>query len=165
MEGFRRYFEAATELDKNLRTTLDKLPASHRKLINGYKFHWQGGNILKGDDEHIGLIDPKKKTVTIAAPWNYGREFTLLHELAHLVWNYFVNRKHRNEWQVIVNNTKEKMRQNAEELFCMAYANHFAKNQIGIHDHPSWDKFIQKMVEVSKDAKPVDYGDDNPESD
>src|SRR5581483_5670351 len=107
MEGFRRFFEVS-ELQKNLRDTMNKVPASHRKLIRGYSFHWQAGNTLKGDDEHVGIIDPKKKSVTIAAPWNYGREFTLLHELGHLVWAFFVNKKLRDEWAGIVKQTKDK---------------------------------------------------------
>jgi len=86
-----------------------------------------------------------RRTVTIAAPWNYGREFTFLHELAHKVWENLVDEKMRNEWVALVKRTKHKMQQNAEELFCMAYANHYAKNKIEIHNHPEWEKFIKKL--------------------
>lgn len=153
MEGFRTYFEA-TELEKNLKDTLDKIPASHRRLVQGYTFHWEAGSTLKGDDDHVGVIDPKKKTVTIASPWNYGREFTLLHELGHLVYHFFVSKELRKEFAEIVKWTKDKLNQNSEELFCMAYANHFAKNQIAIHDHKEWDDFVKKIVALSKHAEP-----------
>lgn len=136
----------ATEEEKNIRTTLAKVPKAHSDLIQGFKYRWQSGNTLKGDDGHIGIINPNTKTITIAAPWNYGREYTLLHELGHKVWEMFVPRKMKKLWIQIVKQTKHKMQQNAEELFCMAYANHFAKNKITIHTHQEWDAFIEKLV-------------------
>jgi len=51
----------------------------------------------------------------------------------------------RQHWAQIVANTKDKQNQEAEELFAMAYANHYAKNKIVIHDHPEWDLFIRKL--------------------
>ena len=138
----------ATEEEKNIQTTLSRVPQDHADLIKGYKYRWQAGNTLKGDEGHIGIINPNNKTITIAAPWNYGREYTLLHELAHKVWEYFVPRKMKLFWKKIVNQTKHKMQQNAEELFCMAYANHFAKNKILIHTHKDWDAFIEKVKEL-----------------
>jgi hypothetical protein len=52
-------------------------------------------------------------------------------------------------WKKIVAGTKNKMNQDAEELFCMAYANHFAKNKIVIHTHPEWESFIQKFIKMT----------------
>lgn len=149
MNGFKQFFTEASEMDKNIKDTLKKIPKAHSAFVKDYAFKWQPGNTLKGDDEHIGIINPMKKTVTIAAPWNYGREFTFLHELAHKVWENLVDAANRKEWGSIVKKTKHKMKQNAEELFCMAYANHYAKNKIVIHDHPEWDKFIAKIIKLT----------------
>ena len=146
MKRFIEFLAEATEEEKNIKTTLDKVPKAHSDLIRGFKYRWQSGNTLSGDDGHIGIINPNTKTITIAAPWNYGREYTLLHELAHKVWEMFVPMKMKKLWVRIVKQTKHKMQQNAEELFCMAYANHFAKNKITIHTHPEWDAFIQRLV-------------------
>ena len=142
---FKSYFHETVKGNGDLKKTLGKIPKSHRKLTTGYKFVYQDGNCLKGDPENIGETDPDKKAITISAPWNYGREYTTLHEVGHLVWEKFVCKKLRKEWQKIVQNTKHKQNQNAEELFCMAYANTYAKNKIEIHDHEAWEKFVRKV--------------------
>jgi hypothetical protein len=134
------------ESDLNdVKNTLAKVPKKHAALLKGYKFIFEKGNSLKGDSEHIGCIDEKKKTVTIAAPWNYGREFTLLHELAHAVWKYFVSEEKRKEWMQIIKKTKNKQNQGGEELFSMSYACTYAKHKIEIHNHPEWEKFIKNL--------------------
>lgn len=145
MDSFKDFFQESTECEQDVRKTLKKVPVKHRNLIKGYSFHWEPGNTLKRDKDHIGIINPMRKTVTIAAPWNYGREFTLLHELGHKVWEFLTTPELRKKWSDIVQHTKHKMKQNEEELFCMAYANHYAKNKISIHDHPEWDKFIKSL--------------------
>jgi hypothetical protein len=129
----------------DVRKTLGKLPKKHSALLKGYKFKFEDGNELKGDGEHIGFIDEDKKLVTIASPWNYGREFTLLHEIGHAVWKYFVNDKLRKKWTSIVEKTKHKQSQGAEELFSMAYASAYVKNKIEIHCHPEWESFIKNL--------------------
>jgi len=149
MEGFRRFFEQTKEQEANITATLNKLPPSHRKLVSEYKIKWHNDNTLQGDDGHIGIVNPNTKTITIAAPWNYGREFTFLHEIAHKVFERFMTKSMFAEWKKIVAGTKDKMHQNAEELWCMAYANHFAKNKIVIHDHPEWDNFIKKFIKIT----------------
>jgi len=126
--------------------TLRKVPKKHRNLVRGFKYTFQPGNTLKGDNDHIGFIDEKKKTITIAAPWNYGREYTLLHELGHAVWQHILDDKKREEWKRIVKNTKNKQKQGAEELFCMAYANTYSNRKIEIHSHDSWEKFIKSIA-------------------
>lgn len=142
MLTFRQFLE--TEEEQDIRHTLAKLPPSHAALVKGFDFGFQGGNTLKGDDENIGYMDPENKKVVVAAPWNYGREFTLLHEVGHRVYERLSDDlKHR--WAVIVHNTKNKQKQSPEELFCMAYANHYAKNKIVIHDHPEWHRFIEEL--------------------
>lgn len=149
MDGFKEYFTEASEMDKNISDTLKKIPKAHSAFVKNYAFKWQPGNTLKGDDEHIGIINPIRKTVTIAAPWNFGREFTLLHEIGHKVFENFMTTELKKEWESIIKKTKHKVKQNAEELWCHAYANHFAKNKIEIHNHPTWDKFIEKIVKLS----------------
>ncbi len=150
MKRFMEFLNEATEEQKEVEKTMSKVPQAHSDLIRGYKYKWQDGNTLKGDDDHIGIINPNTKTITIAAPYNYGREYTLLHELAHKVWEVFVPNKMKALWQRIVNNTSHKMQQNAEELWCMAYANHFAKNKIVIHTHPKWDAFVERIIKLSR---------------
>ena len=128
----------------NVEKTLGKVPKSHRSLIEKYKIEFKKGNTLDGS--HIGEIDEKKKKITLAGPWNYGREFTFLHELGHAVWNYLLDEKTKKEWSKTVKKTKKpRQHQGMEELFCMAYANFYAKNKIVIHDHPEWEYFIKKL--------------------
>ena len=131
---------------KDVKETLAKLPKKHSDLVKDFTFKFQASNTLNKDNKHIGVIDLKKKEITIAAPWNYGREYTILHELAHLIWQQFVDKKMRAKWTEIVKNTKDKMKDVPEELFCMAYANYYAQNQIVIHTHPEWEKFIKLLV-------------------
>jgi len=143
-----KVFFIESEKRKNLddvNKTLKKLPKKYRDLFKGFKFKFEADNTLNGDDEHVGLIDTEKKTITIAAPWNYGREFTLLHEIAHLVWANFLEDDLKKKWNNIAKNTKNKMNDGLEELFCMAFANSFSKNKIGIHSHPKWEKFIKEL--------------------
>jgi len=128
--------------------TLKKLPKMHQKLLKGYTFSFQANNTLKGDGGHIGSNDLDTKTIEIAAPWNYGREFALLHEIGHVIFMYLIEpHKHRTEqWEKIVRNTKaEKVNQIAEELFCHAYANTYAKNKVLVHNHPTWERFIKSL--------------------
>jgi hypothetical protein len=123
--------------------TLRKLPNSHSELVKGYKFQFDSNNTLKNDNKHVGVIDGEKKTITIAAPWNYGREYTLLHEIAHLVWKKFISSELRKKWAKIVAQTKDKLKDTDEELFSMAYANFYANNKIEIHTHPTWEQFVK----------------------
>ncbi len=90
-------------------------------------------------------MDDRNKEIALAGPWNYGREFTILHEIGHRVWESIVPPEMKKQWVAIVQQTKHKQNQEPEELFCMAYANHYAKNQIVIHDHPEWHRFIDSV--------------------
>ena len=144
MGNFRVWLENKEQVD--VQKTIAKLPKRHQELVRGFEITFEGGNTMKGDGQHIGLVkDSPKKVIVVAAPWNYGREYALLHEIAHLVWATFVTPEMKEHWQQIVNNTDEKQNQNAEELFCMAYANHYANNRIVIHTHDTWDEFISKL--------------------
>ena len=143
---FKAFIILTESYDKDLKETLGKIPALHRKLASRYKFVFQPGNELKGDGEHIGLIDDKNKTITVAAPWNYGREYTVLHEIGHLIWNGLLNNDKHQEWTSIVKKTKNKQGgQDSEELFCMAYANTYAHHKVLIHTHDEWEKFIKRL--------------------
>lgn len=147
MKGFKKFINEATEEEKDVEATLKKVPKSHRELIKNYKFIWQGGNTLKGDDGHVGKIDPLKKSVTVAAPWRYPRENVLLHELAHKVWEVFITPELRKEWAKVVKKNKNRDKtENDEENFCHAYATYFAKNQVVKHYCEEWLEFINKII-------------------
>jgi hypothetical protein len=138
--------ESEQEYKSDIKNTLNKIPKSHAALVGGFKYEFQNTNTMKYDGDHIGLVDMKNKKIIIASPWNYGREYTLLHELAHMVWAKFMTKDLIKNWSKVVKNTKEeKQKQNDEELFCMAYANYYAKNKIVIHTHDTWADFIKNL--------------------
>jgi hypothetical protein len=154
MTGFRLFIEMAG-VHSELRDTLAKLPKGHRALTKGYKFKFEDGCTLKGEKDAIGMIhlnNDKKKEIHVAAPWRYGREFALLHEIAHLVFEKWManNSEWKKKWQKIVNKTKKKLNQPAEELWCHAYSNHFCKNKIEIHNHPEWEEFMTEFCKKFK---------------
>jgi len=145
--GFKRYLES--EEIKDVNKTLSNIPAQHKALVKGYSFKFQKGNTLQGDKENIGYNDMHKKCITIAAPWHYGREFTTLHEVGHMVWETLPPAA-KKKWAGLVKKlkchpTKEVQNQTVEELFCMAYANTYAKHKDKIHDHPEWEQFIKSL--------------------
>lgn len=142
---FRQFLIEADQHQKDVKETLAKLPKKHRDLVAGYRFKFQPGNTLKNDKTHIGYLDNDKKEICVAAPYNYGREFTLLHEIGHRIWEKLMTHEMRIKWHEIVSKTKNKQNQNDEELFCMSYASCYAKNKITIHDHPAWNAFIKKL--------------------
>jgi hypothetical protein len=146
--SFKQYLiDSEKSYQTEIKQTLKKLPKRHAALLKGYKFKFQGTNTLKGDNDHVGIINQEKETVTIASPWNYGREYTLLHEIGHFVYQTLLSGEAKKKWARIVKNTKMKKedRQVPEELFCMAYANHYAKHKHVMFSHPSWEKFIAKL--------------------
>ena len=146
--SFKQYLIQTEESYKEeIKKTLNKLPKGHAALIKGFKFEFQGESTLKNDSGHVGLIDVNKKKIVIAAPWNYGREWTLLHELGHLIWEQFVTVDLMKTWKEIVKKTKIKKedKQPPEEMFAHAYASHYAKNQIVKFDFPKWHNFIKNL--------------------
>jgi hypothetical protein len=142
---FRHFITESEKGEADVKKTLAKLPDSHRKLAEPFKIKFEAGNTLKGDAGHVGCIDDEKMTITVAAPWSYGREYTFLHEIGHLIWKHFMDEKRQKEWAGIVKRTKEKAKDNNEELFCMAYASFYANKPVSIHDHPHWDDFIRRL--------------------
>lgn len=149
MEGFKLFFEQTKEQEKDIKASLGRIPKKFTQLIKGYEIKWTCDNVLgNGDTEHIGIINPNTKTITVSAPYRYSREFTFLHELAHKVWQKFVAPypKLLKKWKDIVKNTKNKMNQNDEEIFCHGFAACYAKNPPTIHYHPEWIAFIKDLL-------------------
>lgn len=148
MMSFKKFFQNdADEEKRDIAKLLAKIPPQHAALVQGYRWRFQGGNTLSGDDQHVGYMDSQEKEICVAAPWHYARDFTVLHEIAHRVWEQFVqpNPQLVQQWKQIVANTKNRQEQPPEELFSMAYAATFAKNPPAIHLHKEWVDFIKRI--------------------
>lgn len=143
---FRKYL--SDEEKRDVRKTLEKIPKGHAELVRGYEISFQPHNTLKGDKGHVGFIDEEKKKIVVSSPWNYGREYTLLHEIGHAVWRYILDDDDRQEWKKILKSVKSEKKgldQDDEEIFCMCYAQRYAKNKLCRYDHPRLDKFIANI--------------------
>lgn len=145
--SFKLFIEQ--EEDKDILKTLNKIPSDHSDLIKGYHVKLVAGNTLDNDDEHIGYMDKNPKEIVVASPWNYGREFTLLHELGHRVYETLDN-KIKQEWSKIVKQVKsnepsKELNQSEEELFCMIYAQHFTDTKLKKFDFPKLLNFIHRI--------------------
>jgi len=144
---FRKFVE---NYKKDVKETLAKLPKKHQSLIKGYKFKSQPGNTLKGDDEHVGITDDEKKTITVCGGWFYSREMINLHEIAHKLWKNLSNEQ-KDKWEKIVKNTKKYMpknsalNQNTEEIFCMTYATEYAKHPPVTYQNKARQDFIKNI--------------------
>ncbi len=154
--SFKLFIEQEEE-DKDILKTLSKIPSSHSDLIKGYNVKLIPGNTLDGDDDHIGYMDDSPKEIVVASPWNYGREFTLLHEIGHRVWGTLQD-KLKYQWESIVNYTKNKygsknLDQSPEELFCMAYAQTFVETKTKKFDFQEWIKFIENICRNHNNEK------------
>ena len=141
--NFRQFLESQ---NPDLEATLKKLPKKIQSLLKGYKYTFTDGNSLKNDKNHIGIIDKDKKTITIAAPYFYGRETIVLHEIAHLVWEK-LNKKEKEDWYKTIKKypSKAKEKQNNEEHFCMAFSATYSRNPVSIYDIPQWVSFIKSL--------------------
>lgn len=145
MEGFRTFLES--EESDNVEKLIAKLPKGHQKLLRGYKFKYTPGNTLKGDKQHIGYIHNDK--IVVAAPWNYGREWVTLHEIAHLVYEKLCSPEWEKKWKAVVKKNPKRQKQNDEELWCMAYAAQFAKHKIVVHTHPAWQQYMKEFCKIT----------------
>lgn len=152
MNGFKIFIE--TEEEDNVKEIISKLPKSHQKLLDGYKFKFTAGNTLNGDNDHVGYIHKDK--IVVAAPWNYSRGFVVLHEIAHLIYEKLVSSKLKKEWSSLLKKTKQghmkanpkvksAINQNDEEIFAMSYANFYTKHKVETYNHPEWMGFIKKL--------------------
>ena len=144
MLNFRKFFNKSEE-EKDIESTLNKLPKHHRSLVDGYTYKFHNGNTLDGDSNHVGYMDPQKKEIAMAGSWKYPKEWIFLHEIAHRVWDNLVGEEKRKEWEEIVKDTKNKQNQSADELFCHAYAANYSSHKIKIHHHPKWIEFIKNI--------------------
>ncbi len=155
---FRDYIESDANMGEekdDILKTLGKLPPSHRNLVKGFNWKLQGGNTLNGDDQHVGYMDNQSKEIAVAAPWNFPREFTALHEVAHTVWERLPNQL-KQKWASIVHknlsnqmkenpNAADSLNQDPEEIFCHCYANCYAKHKIATYNNPEWMDFIKNL--------------------
>jgi hypothetical protein len=151
MEGFHKFLEA--NANKEAKESLKKLPAAHQALIKGYKFKFEDGCNLKGYPDAIGLIhldNPKKKLIQVAAPWRHSREFTMFHEIGHLVYEKLMDKNLRKKWNNILKTVKlhkdAAKEKNEEELFCHFYAQHYTFNKVIRYDQNKLDKFIASLT-------------------
>jgi len=142
---FKNFIEVA-ENEKDVRETLKKLPSKFRRLVNGYKFKFQANNTLKGDGQHVGIVDLDKKIMTVCAPYNFGREHTILHEIGHLVWDV-LDKKQKNKWQQIFvkHPNQDGQKQDAEEYFAHAFAATYANYVVSNFNIPQWHSFIKSL--------------------
>ena len=133
-----------SEEEKNVKATLKKIPKEHAALIKDFNLKFTPNNTLKNDKNHIGFIH--KKNIVVAAPYNYGREFTLLHEIAHMVWEKLVSKELKIKWNNLYKKYKKKLKQNSEEIFCMVYANIYVRHKLETYDNKELEDFIKKEI-------------------
>lgn len=155
---FKKYLESNSDMGEekeDVLKTLNKIPHSHRNLIKDFSWKFQGGNTLKGDDKHVGYMDSQEKEIALAAPWNFPREFTALHEIAHVVFERLPNQLKQQWAQIVQRNisqqakenpqAKDSLSQDPEELFCHVYATFYAKHKIATYNNPEWMNFIKNL--------------------
>jgi len=145
MGEFKDYVESN---HSDAKASIRKLPTSHRNLVRGFAIKFVGHGTIPGDDQHIGMVKDKPyKSITVAAPWYYPREFALLHEIGHLVWAKWIKgTKLEKRWLTIYKNTKGRVRQDAEECFCHNYAQFYSHNKMTKFDHGEpWADFIRNL--------------------
>ena len=143
MRSFIQFVEQKSEEEKNLQATIGKLPKRHKELLRNFTIKLTCKITLNGDKNHIGFIN--KFDIEVAAPWNYGREFTFLHEAGHLIWEKIITNKQKNEWKRLAHLYKGKPKMNLEELFCMHYASAYAKHHIETYNNPKLVNFIKSL--------------------
>lgn len=143
---FKKYIQ--NEEKKDIKKTLKKIPKKHFLVVKDYNIEFEPNNSLKGDKAHIGFIDEENKKIVISSPWNYGREYTLLHEIGHAVWKYIVTSEKKKLWKKLIKEEKNKnnnLSQNSEEIFCMCYAQYYAKNKLVKYENEKLLKFISSI--------------------
>lgn len=132
-------FKLFLKNDENnkLKNLLEKLPANHRNILKNIRIEFQNGHTIKGSKKFVGSADDKE--FKIAAPWFYAREFVVLHEIGHLVWDKILTNQQKTEWKTICKN-------NSEECFCHAYANFYAKHKLEFLNNSKQIDFITKLT-------------------
>lgn len=143
--NFRKFLE--NEEKNDVLNTLSKIPQSHSALVQGFNWKFHPGNTLNGDNKHVGYMDDHEREIAVAAPWNYGREFTILHEIAHKVWEKLPPELQK-AWVQLVSSThrpREEQQQEPEEMFAMAYATAYVKHPPITYAFPKWIEFIKSL--------------------
>ncbi len=143
MKGFIEFIEQKSEERKNLDSVISQLPKKHQNLLHHFDITYTCKNTLDGDKEHIGMIH--KFDVEVAAPWRYSREFTTLHEIAHLVWEKLLSDKDKKEWKKIAKVYKGEPKMNEEELFCMVYGAAYSTHPPVTYNIPKLVNFVKKF--------------------
>lgn len=149
MNTFKQFLAESEEKD-DVKKLISKLPKSHQKLLNGFKFKFTNKHTLPKDSEHVGVIYQDK--ITVASPWNYSRSFVVLHEIGHLIFEYKMTKELKKEWSELVKKYKkdlpknDALNQNNEEIFAMVYACCYAKHAVETFNHPEWIKFVKNKV-------------------
>lgn len=145
MESFIKYL--SKEQKNDVLKTLEKIPNKFSNLIKPFEIEINSRHSLKKNKRYVAYVQthPKPKIV-ISSPWHHSIEFSLLHELGHIVWNNFVKKDLKKEWKELVKNTKNKRTDESdEENFCHAFASMYSKYKYSIHDNESWKTFISKL--------------------
>lgn len=149
---FKNYLESSEEKEEkeSLRKTLSLIPKKHKELLDNYKIKLLDRVTIDG--KNVGLMCGKN--ITISNSWNYGKEFIILHEIGHVVWQEILSPKDKKDWKSILDKTKDEQKektkstslnQNEEEIFCMAYASKYAKHPSNVYHNKEWLKFIEKF--------------------
>ncbi len=141
-------FESYIREDKAVRETINKFPERYRSFLDDYDIRFEPGNTLRDDPGHVGrvFIGGNNNTITIASPWNYGREFTLLHEIAHLIYDRFVkNTEWERKWKKVYKLEPGPKREGAEESFCHALAQYYVTTKVSKFDLKPWKKFMDEF--------------------
>ena len=144
IESFKFWLEQIDQKQKqDLEKTLSRLPPHFRRLTDGFDFHFEDGNDLHGDDGHVGVVSTSpKKIIRVAAPWRYGREFTVLHEIGHLVWATFVKNTPQEEaWRQLAG-------KDYEEDFCMGFGSRYSQHPVTTYVKPGWTEFFDSLSGV-----------------
>lgn len=142
--NFKKFFENS----EDIKETLSFLPKKHLKFLQDLELKYTCNNTLDSSKKHVGILKDKK--ITVSAPWHYSRQFTTLHEIAHIVWCKALSEDQRKAWNKIFHDEKSRMRhssvkQSAEEIFCMCYANYYSRHKLMTFKNSKWDKFIKNL--------------------
>lgn len=142
--NFKKFFDNK----KDIENTINLLPEKHVKLLDGVILNYTCNNTLNFDNKSVGML--KNNKIIISAPWHYSRQFTTLHEIAHIVWCKGLSTKQKEDWKKIFNQEKNKIKhpsikQNHEEIFCMCYANYYSKHKLKTYENEKWYEFVKNL--------------------
>ena len=154
MRDFRAFFE--TKINDECKKSLDKLPKRHQDLLKDYKFKFESGVNLKDYPDSVGVIhlgNPDKKLVQIAAPWRHSREFAMLHEVGHRIFEKLMTSELKKKWTNLVKKIRPLIKkedsvvgkQDDEEIFAHSYAQYYCHNKMSKFAHKELQNFIKNL--------------------